>query len=742
MPLHFPTVLLAALVAWGNVPGPPMCPFSSDQASSLEAPAAPADTVPDPDAYADPGTAQLMEQARVAYARADLGLDSYEARMWERIRVQVAGGPLRRTRELFQEERAALVRWESDGSRTIRWEGARRDVPVAGRRSADDDEQARELASALRDATGSPVPLFMDPGDGRVLFGGGHWALHPLADTAHHHYRYSSGDTLRITLPADDRTVTLVEARVEPRRTDPRLVSGSLWIDAGSGSLVRAAYRPARPFELVADLGDGGRGSWLLPKVRLAVEEAVVDHGYHDLRWWLPRGFALNLEVRVGGSLRFPAAMEWLVDEYHLNEARSPELDVGPLPDGWRTKEGMIPRPGTEDEGDSISVRRIVPPAQDLHLALSSVDGQDPSPTKEDLTPFSDDELQELRVRLDRLAPARAAYYPRLLWGLEEGLLRYNRVEGLSAGVAGEAPLGFLGRGIAGRVELRMGGADVAPRGRVELTRGDRRRGERVSIHESLKGMSDWEDPHTLSSSVSALVAGSMTGHYYRVTGVEVGLLRPWGPGGTELALFAERHRAARKHTDFHLTRWTRASLPMENLSADRGRWLGARGKTRAEAQPGGVDVFGSLFGEAARGVDVSDYLRLALSAGATGSSGTLAWAVEGGAGGSWGERPPVQRGFHLGGPRTVRGLRPGELAGPAYTFLRTEVSRGPPAFRVSLFGDVGWVRRSDRFSSPSQAGALGLGLSFLDGLLRLDLARRVGGPGGTRLHFYLDGLL
>jgi hypothetical protein len=132
--------------------------------------------------------------------------------MWASMRAR-----FRRERAIFQQERSARIRWEREGPHVVRWEGAHREVPVVGMSSAETPGMARDLARDLARG-GAPPPLLFEPGSDRLVFGGGEWALHPLADTAGAHYRYTRGIPSASAFPETGRELVLVEVRVEPRR--------------------------------------------------------------------------------------------------------------------------------------------------------------------------------------------------------------------------------------------------------------------------------------------------------------------------------------------------------------------------------------------------------------------------------------------------------------------------------------------------------------------------------------------
>src|SRR5690606_10060615 len=97
---------------------------------------------------------------------------------------------------------------------------------------------------------------------------------------------------------------------------------------------------------------------------------------------------------------------------------------------------------------------------------------------------------------------------------------------------------------------------------------------------------------------------------------------------------------------------------------------------------------------------------------------------------------------FLVGGPMSVRGYPTAALVGTGAWVARGEISRGIPAARLVAFTDVGWAGDRAHWGSGRTLVGVGIGASFLDGLLRFDVARGLGDPKGTRLEIYVDGLL
>jgi len=144
---------------------------------------------------------------------------------------------------------------------------------------------------------------------------------------------------------------------------------------------------------------------------------------------------------------------------------------------------------------------------------------------------------------------------------------------------------------------------------------------------------------------------------------------------------------------------------------------------------PNGFRLLSDLRLEGATGR--RDYGRIALDATLSHPVGQMlgrsfSAAVTAGAGTSIGH-VPVQRLWYLGGTNTIRGEPVGVASGDSYWLTRTEVGYGSPGMRRLAFLDLGWAgdRRSwDEVGRP--ASGAGIGFSFLDGLIRADIARGI----------------
>ena len=412
------------------------------------------------DTFRDSATQAMVERAVSARRRGTLGIQSYEATLRQRMYVGLTAFGFRRERGLFEHERVARIRWTDGGEQAIQWIGARTAVPIVGIDSGDPegsgggatlrdgtvtvevggagdaepDEEDRDedgglefTAEAYLEETDFPA-FDLDPASDRLRFGED-WAFHPLSDTALVHYRYALGDTLRVDLPVNDRAVVLYEVLVEPRRPDFELLAGSLWVDSASAALVRATYRPARPWSLHLDEPEEAANvPGFIGPVEAEIRYITVESSLQDLEHWLPRRFAFQGEGRAGGLFRMPVTLEWSVGGYIVNEPPAEVLVTGELPEGWQREV----RVETDDDGNETTFTIVVPTTEELRSStMLSEDFGRRTPVT-----FSSAEIEELVGEIEGLVPPYRPFPPRIAWGLAQGQLRYNRVEGLSVGAA------------------------------------------------------------------------------------------------------------------------------------------------------------------------------------------------------------------------------------------------------------------------------------------------------------------
>ena len=712
------------------------------------------------DAYADEGIAELIERALAQRKARAEGLTSFETTFRERIYAGLGGAALRRERAMFHQERAARLRWAAEGEHIIRWLGLRRGVPIVG--------LGVEFEDDLRDDDAFELDFdIIDPASEHLALGS-EWALHPLADTAAHHYRYRSGDTLRIRFPGDNREVTLIEAVVEPREARFDRIAGSLWFDADEGVLTRAAYRPAIEYDFDREEPeDADDVPGFVKPIRARVDFITIDYGLQELRWWLPNRMAFDAVATMADLASMPVRYEWTFEDYLVDAEQT--LDPGEdLPEGWTRwvddvidaeelegEEGRVE--GFRDdpltaEADSLPARvhpivTIVPPVDELPsypelpepLFSATVDA------------FATAELDDLKDRLSSLhIPAAVGLGPRL--DLSPGLrrLRYNRVEGLSVSARFAVPTGVTSEFA---VTPRIGIPEWEPGVEVGWRRQTATGGFGIAAYRRLTDLGDWGRPLSFGNSFNSLIVGYDEGLYFRETGFEISASRQGKRTRVEGALFAERHQNAPKQSDASLPSLFGDAVFSDNIVAARGDVAGVSGRLRAfsSVDPGTPILSGSVWGEVATG-DFDLYGRAAVSAALQLPVSEWIVALEGGAGSVFGE-PPPQRRFHLGGSYTLRAFDPVSTGGDSFWFGRFELGRGfrigDPTYdvggspiRVTGFWDAGWTGPVDDFGTDGWRSSVGVGVSLMDGLFRIDIARAVRGGSLWRLHIYSDGLM
>jgi hypothetical protein len=726
-------------------------------------------------AFKDATAKITLLRGRRARLTQDSALVSYDAMSYQRVSAGIGLSKIGRDRLLFRHESAARVRWQQGVGAWIDAKGSRTAVPMLG---------SNEARKEINAEVSSPASIPYYPGY-EPLWMGGDMAraqvsedeiVNPIADGAEAYYTYETGDSVSFTLP-NKTVIQLREVKVRPRQPKWNLVVGSLWFDTGSGQMVRAAYRLSVPMDIWAVATEEDPKSmddvpaWVKPMItpmKAEVTAIAIEYGLHEGRFWLPRVRVAEGNGQVS-FMHMPVKFEESFTYASVNgkDSLPPIPQAGNrnrMPDSlnaeqqqaWRDSVRAVARERTRALNDSIKRglrKRDVPRSQcdtsdyriimqtrhegTLPVAVRAPCDVSKLETSPDLPKsiydpgeelFGGKELDELKSEALSLG-AQAPF----MFGLQSGMLpppvveyglsemRYNRVEGFSPGISVEQQ---LGGGYSATGMARLGFADLQPNVDLTLTRTNIAKSISLSGYNHLVSASDWGNPLSFGSSFASLMFGRDEGFYYRASGAQLSGVREASFGGgmhAEWRAFVEQERTAVVKTNFAVNG---ADFPA-NLVADRGIYTGV-GLNIGHSyglDPAGLRLSTNLRLEAAKGDSL--YGRAALDVIASHGLGRLATSLTLSGGSSVGGLPP-QRFWYLGGLQTVRGQSPDTAqSGNAFWMTRAEIGSIHAGIRPVVFGDLGWV--GDR-SKMGQIGrpmsGVGAGFSFLDGLMRFDVAR------------------
>jgi len=730
-------------------------------------------------AFKDATAKTTLLRARVARLTQDSALKSYDAMSYQRVSVGLGLMKIGRDRLLFRHESAARVRWQQGVGVWMDAKGERTAIPMVA-----PSEAHGEIKNEMRDPDlQAPIPYF--PGYEPLWIGSDvaraqvdeNEIVNPIADGAEAYYTYETGDSVSFKLP-QGTVIQLRELKVRPRQPKWNLAVGSLWFDTKSGQLVRAAYRLSIPMDIWAVATEEDPKSmddvpaWVKPMItpmKAEVTAIAVEYSLHDGRFWMPRlrmaegtgqvsfmHLPVKLEesfryasvngndslppISVGNRARMPDSLtveqqqEWRDSVRQAARARVRAVNDS-IKRGLRKREMPRPQCDTSDYRVIMSTRHegTLPVAVRVPCDESKLEASSDLPKSiydpgEEL--FGGKELDELKAQALSLS-AQAPFSVRLRSGMlppptiEYGpsQMRYNRVEGFSLGASVEQQ---LGGGYSATALGRIGFADFQPNVDLTITRTNIAKSISLSGYNHLVSASDWGHPLSFSSSFAALMFGRDEGFYYRASGAELSGTREASfGGGTTVGwrAFVEDERTAFVKTNFAVNG---ADFPA-NLVADRGMYsgVGLNVEHSYGLDPTGLRLSTNLRLEAAKGDSL--YGRGALDIIASHGLGPLATSLTLSGGSSVGGLPP-QRFWYLGGLQTIRGQSPDtSQSGNAFWMTRAELGSIDTGVRPTVFADLGWV--GDR-SKLSQVGrpmsGVGVGFSFLDGLMRFDVARGI----------------
>lgn len=753
-------------------------------------------------AYADPGARELLFRARDARMRQDSSLQSYDAKTYQRISVGLGFRAIGRDRMMFRTEVASRVRWSRTGGALVEITGERAVAPafggearaegsmmspvpyypgrealwIGGNGLARAEVDDRELVHPI--ALGSEAYYKYSSGDSLIftLPDGARITLRELrVEPRRPEWRLSVGSfwfdassgqlvraVYRFAAPMDVWAV----AREESQRSkaDPSRTGG---------------LTELREIEEEDDIPGWVRG--MMSPLKANLEGVTIEYGLFGGRFWLPRTQYAMANAQAG-FMRVPVRIE---ESFTYASVNGPEV-LPALPPPPRTlRDSLFPNdtgswrnlPVEERRARNRAISRAAVERAEarrqareaecastgsftrdynryegtLRMAVrvpcdSSVLINSPDLPKSIFDSgeevFGASERDELLKSLD--FSLQSGWAPRpILWQYGLGQTRYNRVEGFSTGITGTTE---LGKGYSADGAARLGTGDWSPNAELGIARSNGRTTWRLGGYKRLSVASDWGAPLSFGAGLGALLFGRDDGFYYRSAGVD--LTRTISAGNLTTRFFAEHQGDAEVTTGFSLARSLGTGTAFgENIIATSGNVAGLsiRDVRSAGLDPQGWRAFselrleGGMFDPSADSLDAELYSRAALDLTVSRGFGSRAAAsLTVGAGIS--DKAPVQRQFLLGGTETVRGQRPGTQAGETYWLTRLEIGRGIAAARGVVFGDIGWAGPRSLWSHPGRpmSGA-GVGVSFMDGLVRADLARGIYPNKRYRFDLYLE---
>lgn len=527
---------------------------------------------------------------------------------------------------------------------------------------------------------------------------------HPLSAAGVAAYDFAIRDSLSIELP--DRTIRVTEILVRPRDDrQPRLI-GAVYLDQGTGQVVRMAFNFTRAAFLDRQLED----------LFITLENALVAG-----RYWLPR--RQEIEIRRSGTwLDYPVRGiirgRWEICCYETNVGIEPRFFLGPeivqaplrerLQHRW---EGPNILEGLPDEVRAVTdadVRRVQEEARAL-------------------------------VRQQALSRARGA---RVSARRLSDFVRVNRVEGLALGAGTTVR---LGGGLRAELAGRWGFADDEPKGRAALL-WERANGAGVGLfaERAYRDAGDIAEVSLLRNSIAAQEMGSDYTNPFGVRAAGASLSLPeWRGARLRLEGAIERHDrlAVNASPSFGryepvLAAWSLDARRV-TLRATRPLRAGPLGMVwRLDAEVGTFWFDGRDTVLAGGGRSMARAFVLAEAERSLGL-GALALRTFGGAADAKGPVPP-QGLFHLGGPVTAPGYEFHAFSGsrafgqraewrvpvPAPSLPLGRFGRTPGTATLAPFANVAWTGGETVSATGGWHPSVGIGLFVFFDLLRVDVAR------------------
>lgn len=706
---------------------------------------------PDTSTYSSPAARALIARAAVRHHARDSSVADYQARLRYRLTVSLGRRRWGSAPPFAAEEQEARLAWQHPND--LR-------VDIVGQRARSRDADARLFS-------GFDSPWFVPRGlSDSVRFFGNDFperaALHPLASDGPEWYRYALADTVTIGMP-DGRRIRLAQVRITPKRTGPALIAGKLWLDLETAEVVRLAFRYMGTALWVTpdsatrkDSSSARRANSLIN--RILSLDADLEYALQEGRYWMPYRQVLSgqLQIPLVSDIYVPFEAVTTFTDYEINTghrvafrlehpdsvrrrtreeriARRDSLRAERrrrgMVDSTRAREsaGLLPGGGRFEirRAPRDSLVRYAGWGDSLRLQVTAQDERRLRETRQELA----DLVEELPRGVSGISRTGFSY-ERLA-----DAFRFNRVQGTSVGFGYQVDLKGL-RYSSLFVTARFGFGDQHPTARLALVRDGPSGKLTAAVYHDLGESDPFSRGLSAANAVRALVSARDEADYYRASGLGLS----WETGaarGVELVLGAriERQRSVSGDAKAWLNDVFGGSGVMApNPPIDAGDFAGLLARLDGRAGRARWQLSGDALSDAgfeARTARLFGQWRQPIGA----RTGLTLRARAGIA-----TRPTLpQLAYRAGGQGSVRGFAYGTQRGEAFWAVQADASPWRRAIRPVLFLDAGQAGRLDSLGRSRVLVGGGAGVSFLNGMVRLDLSHPISPrPAGSGLRLDL----
>jgi hypothetical protein len=418
------------------------------------------------------GLATLLSDAARVNAQTPQLLKAYRAQIESEMSLIVldSGG---RERSAQLEEIASDVRWRAPD---------RYDQRVVGYRH----QSVGPMFSLMSFFGGWTIPTLygnrlqlgvipVSATNGPVAVSSGSLAIHPLGPSRDLYYRYDGGDTV-VTLVSNGRRIPLVLVHVTPRADAPGdaiLFYGEMYLDADWKQIVRMRGRLVEVRDGKVTIKAGSR----LPGLSGASFVELVNVEVNG-QYWLPAFQRTEIQARIAlfGDFRSILRIVSRFRDYRVNDStwNGPEAPAG-------VRHNLTFASGAAQQRFKDWQNPIGAASSDVYYGQFN-----------DLEPKEWRTIEETRGL--RFRPRSVAE-----------VFRFNRIEGVFTGVAGEKELGDSARELVAHGALGWAWSEQVARGDLDVERRTQRTTTGIRVERALANTNDFQLPFSWGSTLSAL---------------------------------------------------------------------------------------------------------------------------------------------------------------------------------------------------------------------------------------------